>query len=192
MDLDKRLKMGVIHYIGESKDSVVIAQKIGRNNRGVLPFRSIYNLHGLDVPLLIFWDGLNIISDRQLEELIHFFIIRNGIILDKSFNDITKNFISNYREHPEIKIAESVCKKDCDIGNFINLYKKFSIPLRPLTKRYGPKKEEFYIYLILSPEEEANFIGHVGMFSEIIFDNKGKFIKQGFYDGCDELSLSKY
>jgi len=63
-----------------------------------------------------------------------------------------------------------------DLQKFIELYKSVGIELKPDVKINGD------IYLHLEEGEHKKFKGYNMFFSEIIFDENGKFISQGFWE----------
>ncbi len=105
-----------------------------------------------------------------------------------------------YENYEEL-IKEHQIPINSDLFEFVKLYKRFVIELRigafELTKRRGEyaKLCGEYVYqiqmvssdsLMVSMDdhktENEKFDGYAGFYSEVHFDNNGKFIRQGFWE----------
>lgn len=79
-----------------------------------------------------------------------------------------------------------------DLQKFIELYESFGITLKPCPEKYVDNVNltitKYYTVCMNLPEDSEyngasdKFCGYSGFFSEVRFDEEGKFISQGFYE----------
>lgn len=69
-----------------------------------------------------------------------------------------------------------------DLKKFIDIYKLFGVELRPFEEEGVIKIHLGQSSSVYAADGLEQFEGHSGFFSEIQFDQEGKFIKQGFWE----------